>query len=102
MLGQAVRRWSNAERNLRIGVAPEFGFAPPAKETLERLVRGYTDITSHTVATVRKRNLVAACYRVHGDDFLVLVEDLFRLGGTATNLLGRSGAWLLVSKVNAR
>ena len=88
MLGHAVRRWTNAERTLRIGVAPEFGFAPPPMETLEHLIRGYTDITSDTVATVRKRNLVAACYRVHGEDFLVLVEELFRVGGTATNLLG--------------
>jgi hypothetical protein len=35
-----------------------------------------------------KRNLIAACYRVHGDDFGSFVRDIFRVEGTAQNLLG--------------
>jgi hypothetical protein len=35
-----------------------------------------------------QRNLIAACYRVHGDDFLSLVRETFDRTGTATNLLG--------------
>jgi hypothetical protein len=41
------------------------------------------------VRTQPKRNLVAACYRVHGDDFLPLAIETFERTGTATNLLGK-------------
>ena len=52
------------------------------------LVASYEEITRDAVRSPRKRNYLAACYRVHGDGFLPLVSSLFRELGTATNLLG--------------
>jgi len=36
----------------------------------------------------KKRHFIAACYRVHGEEFLPLVERLFMAKGSITNLLG--------------
>jgi len=40
------------------------------------------------VRSPKKRNLIAAVYRVHGDDLLPLVLEWFARTGTTTNLLG--------------
>jgi hypothetical protein len=72
----------------RIASAPLFRYPPPDKALLEELVVGYTHITGDPVRRPKKRNLVATCYRVHGDDFLPLVLRLFVRNGTASNLLG--------------
>jgi hypothetical protein len=61
---------------------------PVGEQELTRLCEGYTRITGDRVGTPGKRKLVAACYRVHGDDFLQLVAQQFAASGTATNLLG--------------
>lgn len=74
----------------RIPSAPLFRYPPPDEPLLMELVAGYTHITGDPVRLDRpaKRNLIATCYRVHGDDFLTLVQRLFERNGTATNLLG--------------
>lgn len=68
--------------------APPFRFPRPDEALLDELVRGYEHITGDPVRRDPKRNLVATCYRVHGDEFLPLVQRLFVANGTATNLLG--------------
>jgi len=68
--------------------APPFRFPRPDEATLDELVWGYEHFTRDPVRRPAKRNLVAACYRVHGDDFLPLVEHLFTATGSAMNLLG--------------
>jgi len=59
-------------------------------DTLARICAAYTAITGDPVRTERpwKKNLIAATYRVHEDDFLPFVADLFKANGTAANLLG--------------
>lgn len=55
---------------------------------LDEQVHGYEQITGGRVHRQLQRNLIAACYRVHGDDFLPLVRQWFARTGTTTNLLG--------------
>jgi hypothetical protein len=88
VLRAPVRRWTTAERDKRIASAPEFGHRPPGSDEFLSIVDGYVGITGDPVRTRRKRNLIAACYRVHGDDFLPIVQELFWENGSATNLLG--------------
>jgi hypothetical protein len=85
----ATRRWSAEETKARVASAPLFEYPPPDESVLGELVAGYTHIAGDPVRTQRKRNLVATCYRVHGDEFLPLVQRLFAKSGTATNLLGQ-------------
>lgn len=66
-----------------------FPHPSPRPLELDGLVRGYEEITGDIVRSPRKRNLIATCYRVHGDDFLSLVRETFGRTGTATNLLGQ-------------
>jgi hypothetical protein len=67
---------------------PEFPHPSPSGPQLDDLVRGYEQLTGDLVRTQRKRNLIATCHRVHGDEFLPLVRETFVRTGTATNLLG--------------
>src|SRR5439155_8361126 len=55
---------------------------------LQELIRGYEALTTDRVVRPAKRNLLAACYRVHGDNFLGIVARLFAARGSARNLLG--------------
>jgi hypothetical protein len=48
----------------------------------------YEHVTGDVVRRQAQRNLIAACYRVHGDDLLPLVLETFERTGTAINLLG--------------
>jgi hypothetical protein len=68
--------------------APTFQFDRPEDTNLDDLVRGYVHITGDPVTRAPKRNLIAAGYRVHGENFFPLVLRLFTTMGTATNLLG--------------
>lgn len=86
--GASARRWSNAETKKRIEGGPSFGFDPPASELLARLVQYYEAVTGDPVRTRKKRNFVATAYRVHGSDFVPLLEEEFTRLGTAANLLG--------------
>jgi hypothetical protein len=86
---RATRRWSAEETRARIATAPLFEYPSPDAALLEELVSGYTHLTGDPVRRPKKRNLVATCYRVHGDDFLPLVQRLFTRHGTAVNLLGQ-------------
>ena len=90
MLREAARRWSSEELDRRIAAGPPFRYDPPAPALLDGLVRRYGEITGDPLRPERpaKRNLVAACYRVHGDDVLLYIADEFRRTGTAINLLG--------------
>jgi hypothetical protein len=64
-----------------------FAFEPPSKSFLDELVVQYEAITGARVRTPRKRNLLAACYRVHGPDFLSFVADYCRVERSEQNLL---------------
>lgn len=88
MLRPPVERWTRPESEANIASAPRFSQPAPPREQLNALVAGYARITGDLVRGPAKRNLIAACYRVHGEDFLSLVAELFRATGTATNLLG--------------
>lgn len=56
---------------------------------LREVATRYTALTGDPVKTEKKLRFVAVCYRIHGDDFLPLVAELFADTGTATNLLLR-------------
>ena len=84
----ATRRWTTAETKERIAAAPAFHYPSPDDDLLADLIWGYEHITGDPVRRSKKRNYVAACYRVHGDDFLPLVQRLFASWDTAVNLLG--------------
>jgi hypothetical protein len=83
----ATRRLSRVEVERRLPGAPAFPHPRCDGSVLEGQVRGYEQATRDPVRTPKKRNLVAACYRVHGEDFLPLVQEWFSRTGTATNLL---------------
>jgi len=82
------RRWTAEETRARMAAAPPFRLPRPDEATHDELVRGYEHITGDPVRRGPKRNYVAACFRVHGDNFLPLVERLFSATASATNLLG--------------
>jgi hypothetical protein len=84
----ATRRWTREETKARAIIGPEFSLPSPAPAELDEQVRGYEQVTGEVVSSQPKRNLIAACYRVHGDNFLPLVRAAFERTGTATNLLG--------------
>ena len=67
-----------------------FQFDRPSEAELGRLVQQYENITGDRITSRRpnKRNLVAACYRVHGADVIPYIADVFAVRGTAQNLLG--------------
>jgi hypothetical protein len=72
----------------RVATGPEFRYLNPTPSQLEEQVRGYEQITGSRVLRQPQRNLIAACYRVHGDDFVALVREWFARTGTTNNLLG--------------
>lgn len=84
----ATRRWTHEETRARATAGPQFRLPGPDRSLLDALVAGYERITVSTVRRPAQRNLIAACYRVHGEDFLRLVEETFARTGTTTNLLG--------------
>jgi hypothetical protein len=84
----ATRRWTKEETLVRLANGPEFPHPRLTPAELDDLVRGYERATGDLVRRQAQRNLIAACYRVHGDDFLPLVRETFDRTGTATNLLG--------------
>jgi len=65
-----------------------FSHPSPAPSQLDELVRGYEQITGDLVRSATKRNLIATCYRLHGDYFLQLIRETFERTGTVINLLG--------------
>lgn len=83
-----MRRWTRQETVARVASAPPFRYPSPDESLLRELVAGYEHITGDAVRRPAKRNLIATCYRVHGDAFLPLVARRFASSGTATNLLG--------------
>jgi hypothetical protein len=85
-----ARRWTVDEIQARIAEAPTFRFDRPPADLLEGLVQQYQIVTGDQIATRRpnKRNLLAACYRVHGADVIPYIADEFAVRGTAQNLLG--------------
>ncbi len=89
-----ARRWTAEELKQRLAAAPSYEYASPSPEQLAELRRGYTAITGDSISEVfrrppRKLNLLAACYRVHGDETLCFITDEFKATRTAVNLLGR-------------
>jgi len=83
----ATRRLSTEETRRRLAGAPAFPGPRCDGTTLDSQARGYEQATGDLVRSPKKRNLLAACYRVHGADFLPLVREWFSRTGTATNLL---------------
>lgn len=88
MLRAPARRWTRAQVAERIADAPGLQHGRIDGTELDALCEAYTDITGDPVRTHRKKQLVAAVYRVHGADTLAYIEEVFRDTGTATNLLG--------------
>jgi hypothetical protein len=88
VLRPAERRWTKAELDARIAAAPPFSFGPPTPERLEALVAGYVRLTGDPVGRSAKRNFLAACFRMHGEDTLGVIAERYRVTGTITNLLG--------------
>jgi hypothetical protein len=79
----ATRRWTRQETVARVASAPPFRHPSPDELLLRELVAGYEHITGDAVRRPAKRNLIAACHRVHGDAFLPLVAHRFASTGTA-------------------
>lgn len=67
---------------------PRLAHGKPSNRTLDKLCAGYTAITGDPVFSEAKRNLVAVTYRVHGTNFLPLVQRYFDAAGHCINLLG--------------
>lgn len=90
MLRTSPKRWTAEERDQNIAEAPSFRHLPPSSDKLDDLVRRYVALTGDPIRLERraKRNLLAACYRVHGDDVMAVLADEFAASGTAINLLG--------------
>ena len=84
----ATKRWTREETRSRMADAPAFRHPSPDSSLLRDLVDGYEHITRDVVMRPAKVNLIAACYRVHGDRFLPLLTRRFASTGTVTNLLG--------------
>jgi hypothetical protein len=86
--GATARRWTREEARSRIADAPLFRFGPPSAAVLDEVVEQYQAITGDRIRPRGKRNLLAACYRLHGADLIPYVADEFAVLGTAQNLLG--------------
>jgi hypothetical protein len=88
----ATRRLNPVESRALAARGPMFRYAPPDQPTLSRHLRCYEEITGIQVRRSTGRPsrvpaLVAACYRVHGEDLPRLIADRFAATGTTTNLL---------------
>jgi hypothetical protein len=83
----SARRWTRAEIQSRICDAPTFRFGPVPRARLDELASRYQAVTGDPLRTVKQRNMLAACYRVHGEDAIPFIADEFALRGTAQNLL---------------
>jgi hypothetical protein len=92
-VGGATTRWTRAETRARIASARPLRWPSPDGDRLERLIAGYERITGEHVNRPRHRsaqvNLIAVCYRVHGDAFLEVLADWYLATGTTVNLLGQ-------------
>jgi hypothetical protein len=86
--GASARRWTRAETRSRVSEAPEFRWDPPSDAVLDYLALAYLNISGQRIRSVPQRDLLAACYRVHGDDVLPYIADEVRVQGTTQNLLG--------------
>ena len=86
--GATARRWSRDALRAHLAHAPTLSEEWLDEEVLSRACEGYTLITGDPVRKPKKRNLVAADYRIHRDDFLPYVREVFEATGTAINLLG--------------
>jgi hypothetical protein len=84
---QRERRLSRAEMAERIKGAPRFVEGRVSEDRLDAIVEAYGEITAVTTRSRAKRNLIAACYRIHVDTFLDLVRKRMNETGTETNLL---------------
>jgi len=83
-----AKRWTDAETRSRVSHGPKFRFDRPSAALLDQLVQRYQSITGDQIRRHKKRNLLAACYRVHGADVIPYIADVFTVQGTAQNLLG--------------
>jgi hypothetical protein len=83
----SATRLRAGELQSRIPNAPDFRYGPLSSEELNDVVRRFEEITGKPVRPGRQRNLVAACYRVHGPDFIPFAESYLRVERSDTNLL---------------
>jgi hypothetical protein len=84
-----LNRWTKDDMRASLVDAPAFTDGWVADGALDALARRYEQITGDPVRRPAKRNLLAGCFRVHGDDTLAFIEDEYRRTGSAINLLGR-------------
>src|SRR4051794_20088580 len=71
----SATRWRSGRLQAQIPEAPAFAHGAPSPELLQELVEGYEAITGTKVRAPRQRNLIAACYRVHGEDVVPYARD---------------------------
>lgn len=88
MLRPPLKRWTRAQTADRVAQAPDMVFDRIDGPDLDELCRAYTAITGDPVRTPGKRQLVAACHRIHGPDTIAVIGQILRETGTVTNLLG--------------
>ncbi len=81
-------RWSSERTKAAVRSAQPFRYPRLADDQLRDLCDAYSRITGDPVRRPAKANLLAACWRVHGDDTLPLIQAVFESTGTPTNLLG--------------
>ena len=94
------RRWSRGELAQRLANAPTPMLPPRSDVELGQLAEEYERIAGQPISSPDQWNFFAECSRLHGDDLLPLVADLFAERRHANNLLGivrmtppRSAAW---------
>lgn len=80
-------RWTRAEWQERLAMAPPFNFDAPSPNDLNRLAEEYQAITGQPIG-YRQRWMFQAIVQVHGPDTLPLARLLFDSTGTTVNLLG--------------
>lgn len=87
MLGTLERRSTRRETLERVRQAPRFSTDWVPDVIVDALATAYREITGARSVSRGQRNMLAACHRVHGDDTVALLRDMFRSRGTTTNLL---------------
>ena len=84
----ATSRWTSADLRSRLPSAPTFSADWLDDHQLTAICAAYEQITGVAIRTPKKRNLVAAAARVHGEDFIRLIQARFAETGTERDLLG--------------
>lgn len=83
------RRVSSGERRAILAASPKYELDAPDLAKRRELEEAYEIVTGSPVTSPSMSNLLAASWRVHGEDTRALLLDLFEEIPTTTNLLLR-------------